>query len=353
MDYKRIYAAFINARRAKESSLTGYVERHHIIPRSLGGGDEAENMIALTPEDHYFAHLLLAKVHGGTQWRALHAMAHLTKESTKGRNKLKLRFVFGHVRRSLAAHYSKFASGQNGHNADKVFYEVRHVDGRVMLGRRFYLAKRTGVKRKQISALLRGTKKLVHGWYSPHHNPNGLNKSEQLSLKLQNHNVYTLYHFDGRVWSGTLGKFRKMTGRQLTWQGERHKQIVGWYATKEEAGRHEQRISNKAKIISDARGDISGSGNPRYDPTLYEFFNHQTKEHRQCTRHDLCVSAGIGYGDMGAVLTRKRQSAKDWTLWDRREEKFRRPMGYRDRSATLIGANATSVFQKESLSATL
>ena len=36
-----------------------YYENHHIIPRSLGGGDESENLVLLTIEEHYKCHLLL------------------------------------------------------------------------------------------------------------------------------------------------------------------------------------------------------------------------------------------------------------------------------------------------------
>lgn len=74
MNYERIYSEFIADRRTLESALTGYTERHHILPRSLGGTDCADNLIRLTAEDHIFAHLLLAKVHGGKQWAPLIVM---------------------------------------------------------------------------------------------------------------------------------------------------------------------------------------------------------------------------------------------------------------------------------------
>ena len=38
----------------------GYKERHHILPKSLGGADEENNMIDLYPQEHYEAHRLLA-----------------------------------------------------------------------------------------------------------------------------------------------------------------------------------------------------------------------------------------------------------------------------------------------------
>lgn len=78
MNYQRIYEAFIADRRSREEItylVQPYTERHHILPRSLGGGDEPSNLIRLTPEDHFFAHLLLAKIHGGRMWAPLKLMA--------------------------------------------------------------------------------------------------------------------------------------------------------------------------------------------------------------------------------------------------------------------------------------
>ena len=43
--------------------LDGYSERHHIIPRCLGGGDEKENIAILSAREHYIAHQLLAKIY--------------------------------------------------------------------------------------------------------------------------------------------------------------------------------------------------------------------------------------------------------------------------------------------------
>lgn len=42
---------------------SGYKERHHIVPKSEGGSDDAENVVNLTAREHYIAHLLLAKIY--------------------------------------------------------------------------------------------------------------------------------------------------------------------------------------------------------------------------------------------------------------------------------------------------
>src|SRR4051812_4622008 len=74
MDYSRIYREFIADRKQREASLTGYIEKHHIVPRSMGGGNEPVNIVRLTAGDHFFAHLLLAKAHGGAMWYAVNAL---------------------------------------------------------------------------------------------------------------------------------------------------------------------------------------------------------------------------------------------------------------------------------------
>jgi len=84
MNYERIYAEFIADRRLKERSLVGYTEKHHIIPRSFGGDDDAKNLIRLTPGDHYFAHECLARIHGGKMWAALYFMSHNGTTSANG-----------------------------------------------------------------------------------------------------------------------------------------------------------------------------------------------------------------------------------------------------------------------------
>ena len=53
--------------RAKTRTLTGYIERHHILPRSLGGDDTDGNVVALTAKEHFICHLLLTKMTTGAE----------------------------------------------------------------------------------------------------------------------------------------------------------------------------------------------------------------------------------------------------------------------------------------------
>lgn len=75
MNYEKIYADFIADRRGKEAvALAHRHEKHHVLPRSLGGSDEPDNLLALTLRDHLFAHAMLAKMHGGPMWHAFNFM---------------------------------------------------------------------------------------------------------------------------------------------------------------------------------------------------------------------------------------------------------------------------------------
>jgi len=59
MDYNKIYNNLIE--RAKNRILPDdvYVERHHILPKCIGGDNKISNLVKLRPKEHYLAHLLL------------------------------------------------------------------------------------------------------------------------------------------------------------------------------------------------------------------------------------------------------------------------------------------------------
>lgn len=58
--YSRWYEALVT--KAQNRTIDGYVESHHIIPRSFGGNDGKANLVKLTAREHYIAHALLWKM---------------------------------------------------------------------------------------------------------------------------------------------------------------------------------------------------------------------------------------------------------------------------------------------------
>lgn len=73
MNYFLAYQRLIAKAKARVCP-EGYVERHHILPRALGGSDDSSNLVALTAKEHFVAHVLLAKIHGGIMWQAVIVM---------------------------------------------------------------------------------------------------------------------------------------------------------------------------------------------------------------------------------------------------------------------------------------
>lgn len=62
MDYQKIYNAIIEKARLR-NELDIYFEKHHIIPKSLGGEDTEENLVKLTFKEHFICHRLLTKIY--------------------------------------------------------------------------------------------------------------------------------------------------------------------------------------------------------------------------------------------------------------------------------------------------
>ena len=63
MNYQKHYDQLIENATNRSILESEYKESHHIIPRSIGGTDETENLVDLFPEEHLVAHLLLVKIH--------------------------------------------------------------------------------------------------------------------------------------------------------------------------------------------------------------------------------------------------------------------------------------------------
>lgn len=69
MNYKNIYYILIDRSKTteedrKEKYADGeYYEKHHIIPKCMGGNNLSDNIAYLTPEEHFLAHLLLIKIY--------------------------------------------------------------------------------------------------------------------------------------------------------------------------------------------------------------------------------------------------------------------------------------------------
>jgi hypothetical protein len=62
--YLQIYNNIIDRARSR-GKIDVYTEKHHILPRSLGGTSDLSNLVHLTGREHFIAHRLLVKITNG------------------------------------------------------------------------------------------------------------------------------------------------------------------------------------------------------------------------------------------------------------------------------------------------
>lgn len=78
--YTKWYYNIINNAFARTNNTT-YTESHHIIPKSLGGSNNPDNLINLTAKEHYICHRLLPRMLVGAQQKkmqyALYCITHV------------------------------------------------------------------------------------------------------------------------------------------------------------------------------------------------------------------------------------------------------------------------------------
>lgn len=121
MNYEKHYDLLISKARSNIRADV-YTEKHHIVPKCLGGSNEKSNLVKLTPEEHFVAHQLLTKIHPDSD-SLLYAACIMTYDPNKRRIGNKL---YGWLKRRLANIQSEKFTGktwtveQNRSRSDKV-----------------------------------------------------------------------------------------------------------------------------------------------------------------------------------------------------------------------------------------
>lgn len=105
MDYQSIYKRLVEKAQNRMETV-GYTEKHHIVPRTLGGSDDASNIVVFTAREHFIAHLLLAKIHGGPMWHAAHMMSNMKRYTNRKYEKIREE----HAKHVSAKHTGKVVS---------------------------------------------------------------------------------------------------------------------------------------------------------------------------------------------------------------------------------------------------
>lgn len=115
--YSKLYHKITS--NAKQRITEGYTERHHIVPQSLGGSDDKENLVELTAREHFICHWLLIKMtEGDERGKMLYAL-----QGMKAENKFQNRYhtkitarVYEKYRLEHAENHSKRMKGRPAWN---------------------------------------------------------------------------------------------------------------------------------------------------------------------------------------------------------------------------------------------
>lgn len=134
MNYNKIYNQLIKRADSENrvKCAETYYEKHHILPRSLGGSDNDDNLILLTPREHFIAHWLLYKMHSGSyKHRMGHAWFCMSRSSNNQirYNSRHYKYIreahaksasYFHTNRKLSDEEMKARKGANNPNARRV-----------------------------------------------------------------------------------------------------------------------------------------------------------------------------------------------------------------------------------------
>jgi hypothetical protein len=160
---------------ARTRFLDGYKERHHIIPRSLGGADDKENLVDLTAREHFICHWLLTKMHTGESRAkmiyALNGMKRNGQHTQRYETKITSR-VYENLKKEFSLVHSAAMKGRLAHNKGvPATEEQKEKNRKSALGKKMSpesiakgVAKRKGQKRtkeqkENISKSLKGKPK--------------------------------------------------------------------------------------------------------------------------------------------------------------------------------------------------
>lgn len=80
--YTNLYFMIISRAALRETNAK--IEKHHVIPKSLGGNNSSDNIVKLTLREHFLCHTLLTKMlTGEAKYKMLHAAWRLANTNNR------------------------------------------------------------------------------------------------------------------------------------------------------------------------------------------------------------------------------------------------------------------------------
>lgn len=123
MDYKKIYDRIIENRKQNPLKDGEYGERHHILPKSLGGDDSEENLVKLTAREHFIVHALLAEMYEkeSFEWYKMNHAFMMMKATTDNQYRYINNRLYEYKRLDFSKVMKKSQSGKKNSQYGKVW----------------------------------------------------------------------------------------------------------------------------------------------------------------------------------------------------------------------------------------
>lgn len=282
MDYKRIYEELIEHRKMLPKLEGVYYERHHIVPRCMGGGDEDDNLIYLTYEDHFMSHMLLAKAYGGKLWFAAAAM----KLPKKHGREIRHRRMFAVAKREAVKLATK----------DERRRWVRISDGKVFEISRTELRDMFGISLAESRSHVSGHQKTVKGFYI---------EGREIAHSFYDHSLHTFYRVcDGMVFKMTRKEMRDYLGL--------HPSLVNNIVTKKS-----NNVAGYARIDVPLEDALKRGHRPSpssADEMVMKFINIESGDITVCTHQDAIKRLRLTHTDLYNLRTGRHEIARGFSL---------------------------------------
>ena len=119
--YKKWYFNIIEKR--NQYNPNGYSENHHIIPLSIGGIDEKENIVSLTAKEHFICHVLLTKMFETytDEWYRMHYALNFMKCHNKHQERYITSILYSYYRENYSQSMSYSQRGVKNSQYGKIW----------------------------------------------------------------------------------------------------------------------------------------------------------------------------------------------------------------------------------------
>jgi hypothetical protein len=141
MNYGAIYNSLM-ARAKHRTRPDEYCEKHHILPKALGGVNAPDNLVYLTAREHFFAHRLLWRIHRNRQMARAFTLLARTVGTTTSKDYAEAKAAYAaemlgsknvskraHVKQKISANHARYFAGKKRPDHAKLMREKGLIAG--------------------------------------------------------------------------------------------------------------------------------------------------------------------------------------------------------------------------------